>query len=112
MRSAYLAYVDAEARGDYEAACKMITDRMRTTAIREARLQQPNVRGAPEEPVGTCPDALAVSLSLVDKSSWDTVRDLGRRGQIEVRGDSATIETSEGSTELKRVDGRWLVDAS
>ena len=111
VRTAYLKYVNAMARGDYRAACGLMTERMRRGGIRGVRLmQKSHLPGVPTKPVKTCAEAVAVAQTRVS-NPWKHVRKLGETARITITGSHAA-RTTEGSTYLRRQQGRWLMDVT
>jgi hypothetical protein len=112
VRSAYLAYLDARARGDDVGACARMADRMRSSAIRDARLMQADkLPNAPATPVTDCPGAIDVENSQTRKGSWAALRKLAQTAPVSIAGVRATLKTPQGDgVSLIQARGAWLID--
>jgi hypothetical protein len=111
-RAALVAYVAASARGDVKAVCAGITGRMQAVALHDAQLMKSNsgkLKGFPTTPPTDCPTAAAWILSQ-EQGSWDKVRAYANTAAITVTGHNAVAKTTQSTTYLTLVDGKWLVD--
>jgi hypothetical protein len=98
IRATLAAYDRAFARGDHAAACALMTE----PAQRELLYNDPSGCGATASP----------ERGEFGVSQAELVREvLGDLQRIEIDGDTAEARYDRSVTTLRKVDGRWLIDA-
>ena len=97
VRSVVRQYLQAYAAGDAAKVCSLLT---------------PEARGATAE--GGCEAQVQRSIDRLDARERERLRTL-RAGDVAIAGDRADVKLDRQAGgergELRKVDGRWLIDA-